>query len=372
MKIVIVSDAIYPYNKGGKEKKIFEISTRLAKKGHEVHMYTMKWWKENKKNKLENGVYLHAISPYYPLYAGKRRSFKEAIFFAFHCFALVKEDFDVIDVDHMPHLVIFPLKIICLLKGKKLIVSWNEVWGKKYWKKYIGNLGILAYYIEKASIALPDRIISISELTTAKLQNEFNRVHEVHTVNMGINYEQIEMIKPSEQKSDIIFAGRLLEHKNVDILIHAIAEVKHKYPQIKCTIIGEGPEKDTLEKLIQKYNLGKNIKIINFLPQQHELYALFKASKIFAFPSTREGFGIVVLEAHACGLPAIIIDHEDNASKNLITSNNGIRIPLDKQSLANAIVKLLETTINKTAIANTAKKYDWDLIANKTLEVYQK
>jgi len=44
MKIAIVSDSIYPYNKGGKEKRLFEIATRLVKYGHEITIYTMKWW----------------------------------------------------------------------------------------------------------------------------------------------------------------------------------------------------------------------------------------------------------------------------------------------------------------------------------------
>jgi len=70
MNIAIVSDAIYPYNKGGKEKKIFEISTRLVKKGHRVTIYCMKWWK-GKDIKVENGVILNAISPLYLYMQGK-------------------------------------------------------------------------------------------------------------------------------------------------------------------------------------------------------------------------------------------------------------------------------------------------------------
>jgi glycosyltransferase involved in cell wall biosynthesis len=105
MKIAFVSDAIYPYNKGGKEKRIYEISTRLAKRGHNVHVYCMKWWKEKGIHRIENGVHLHAISRYYSLYFGKRRSIKEAVMFAFACFKLIREDFDVINVDHIPHFV---------------------------------------------------------------------------------------------------------------------------------------------------------------------------------------------------------------------------------------------------------------------------
>src|SRR6185369_842907 len=104
MKIAIVSDAIYPYNKGGKEKRIFEISTRLVKKGHTVTIYTMHWWKGKEITRVENGVRLHGISPLYPLYSEERRSIRQAVLFALFCFKLINKDFDVIDADHMPHL----------------------------------------------------------------------------------------------------------------------------------------------------------------------------------------------------------------------------------------------------------------------------
>ena len=65
MKIAFVHDAIYPYNKGGKEKRLFEIVKRLSKK-HDIHIYCMKWWKGPKIIKRGN-VHLHALSKYVPL-----------------------------------------------------------------------------------------------------------------------------------------------------------------------------------------------------------------------------------------------------------------------------------------------------------------
>src|SRR5690242_17399471 len=84
-KIAIVSDAVYPFNKGGKEKRMYDVSTRLAARGHDVTIYCMKWW-EGEDEIIRDGVRLSAISPHYPLYAGGRRSIKEAIFFSLHCF----------------------------------------------------------------------------------------------------------------------------------------------------------------------------------------------------------------------------------------------------------------------------------------------
>ena len=119
---------------------------------------------------VDEGVQLKAISPYFPLYAGEKRSIKEALFFSLHCLKLIKEDFDIIDVDHMPHLVLFSTKIVALLKRKKLHVIWNEVWGISYWVKYMGPSGGLAALVEKITSMLPDKFTAVSEHTACVLK----------------------------------------------------------------------------------------------------------------------------------------------------------------------------------------------------------
>ncbi len=131
MRIAFVSDAIYPYNKGGKEKRLYDISTRLAKLGHDVHIYCMKWWDTKENDRVEHGVHLHAISPLLDLYTGKRRSIRQGLLFGISCLKLIKENWDIIDVDHMPFFPVIFTKVVCVLKRKKMIASWHEVWGKK-------------------------------------------------------------------------------------------------------------------------------------------------------------------------------------------------------------------------------------------------
>ncbi len=369
-KIAIVSDAIYPYNKGGKEKRIFEISTRLAKRGHYVHIYTMKWWK-GENIKVENGVTLHAISPLYPLYSGNRRSIKEAIFFALHCFKLLYEDFDVIEVDHMPHLILFPLKIVCLIRRKRLIVTWNEVWGRVYWIKYMGILGNISYFIEKLSVLMPDEIISVSYHTTKNLKHILGFTKKITTIPNGIDLELIRNTKPSKNKSDIIFAGRLLSHKNIDVLIKSISLLIKKHPKLKCIIIGDGPEKNKLLKLTDDLKLNHNIVFLNFFKKSKKLYALMKSSKVFVLPSTREGFGIVAIEANACNIPIITSKHKDNAAKDLVKKMEGFVIELNDKELARAI----DLQFNQKFTSNfleSEKKYNWNSITNKVNSIYLK
>jgi glycosyltransferase involved in cell wall biosynthesis len=370
-KIAVISDTAYPFFKGGKEKRIYDITTRLAARGYDVTIYCMKWWKENDRSILQNGVKLKAISPYYPIYAGKRRSIREAIFFALNCLRLVTKDFDVIDIDHMPHLVLFTTKIVCILKKKKMVVTWNEVWGKKYWQEYLGAAGTLAYMIEWISARLPDTIISISEHTTNDLRTVLGIKGPIITIPNGVDVEGISKIPAAAKGADVVFAGRLLSHKNVDVLIRAIAIVRKQHPEILTWIAGEGPEKESLQKLTHELDLEKNIIFLGFLPDEHELYRIMKASRMFVLPSTREGFGIVIVEANACGIPVITIDHEQNAGKDLITDGgNGALVKLDEAELARAIEKLLSSKRDPATYLSYAEKYDWTHILSKIENAY--
>ena len=159
--------------------------------------------------------------------------------FGLHCLKLIKEDFDVVDVDHMPFFPLYAVKLVCLLKRKKMFATWNEVWGLDYWKKFLGLLGYLAYLIEKVSLYLPDVIISISPHTTKRLREEMNMTKPIETIEMGIDLDFINSVKPAKETSDIIFIGRLLAHKNVDVLIKAVKLlITHHQSSITCFIIG--------------------------------------------------------------------------------------------------------------------------------------
>jgi len=345
MKIAFISDAVYPYMKGGKEKRLHEITKRLAKKGHDVHIYCMKWW-DGKDIIKEDGVYLHAISPFYELYTSEgKRSVKQAIMFSLHILPkMIKEKFDIIDVDNMPYFPIFSAWLLSKLKRKTLVVTWFEFWGE-YWFDYLGWKGFFGFMVEKIAKLLSKNIITISEHTKKRLKKEAN------IILCGIDLIEIKKAKPSKRKSDIIFIGRLTKEKNIELLIQT---VKDKYNII---IIGDGPDRNRLERIAKSY------KNISFLGKVKNVYSYLKSSRLFVMPSTREGFGIVVIEALAAGIPAVVLDYPDSASQYLIP----------KEFVANEknLLKKIDWAINQKANLNK-DKYSWDNIAKQVEEVYLK
>src|SRR3990167_6609849 len=94
-KIALVYDAIYPYIKGGGEKRFFDVGKRLSKK-YEVYFYGMKFW-EGKEVIKKRGMYYCGICKAVPLYDNKKRTISQAIYFGLASFKLLREDFDIMD-----------------------------------------------------------------------------------------------------------------------------------------------------------------------------------------------------------------------------------------------------------------------------------
>ena len=370
MKIAYVSDAIYPYNKGGKEKRLYDISTRLAARGHTVDMYCMKWWDSPELHRLENGVHLHAISPYYPLYDGERRSIKQGILFGLHCLKLLFARFDVIDVDSMPFFPILFTRIVCWLRLKRMYATWHEVWGLSYWREYLGAKGVVAFFIEWLSTRLPDYIISVSPLTTRRLDTHMHRRRGVETISCGIDSAHIRSVRPSPHTTDVLYAGRLLKHKNVPMLLQALYLLIEKGVEVRTLIVGHGPEKENLVEQAESLQLGESIEFIDFLPHHDDILARMKSAKVFVLPSEREGFGLAAIEANACGIPFITLDSPTNATTYLAEKGNGW-VFRDIEGLATLIEKVLATHPDVASSADVVEEYVWDRII-EALEGYYK
>lgn len=373
-KLALVYDAVYPWIKGGGEKRFYDIGTRLQQsKQYDVHFYGMKLWKGKDVIKKQ-GMHYHKLSKAIPLYNKDKRTISQSIMFGISSFKLLKADFDVIDCCGFPYFSLFPAKLACIIKRKPLYSTWHEVWGKEYWRSYLGWKGIFGYAIEKLASKMPNKIIAISDDTKYKLINQLKvNPNKIIVIPNGIDIKEIEKIPASKEKSDIIFAGRLLSHKNVDTLIESISYLKKtdsNYKNIKCIIVGDGPELNNLKALTKKLNLQKNIIFKGFIQKHEDVLSLIKSSKVFVLPSTREGFGIVVLEANACGVPVITVNSKNNASQYLIKNNiNGYVTEIHEKYIAKEISKALQkkSWITKEYV----KKYDWDNIIKQFMEVYE-
>ncbi|MCD6255660.1 MAG: glycosyltransferase family 4 protein [Deltaproteobacteria bacterium] len=372
MKIAYIYDAVYPWVKGGAEKRIYEIGKRLADKGHEVHWYGIGWWFEGNNGRTidHDGIILHGVCEPMQLYVDGRRSIKEAIYFAGKLLPkLVKERFDVIDCQEFPYFPCFTAKVHSLFRRTPLVITWHEIWDK-YWFEYLGKKGLFGWIVERLTAKLISKNIAVSERTKKDLESL--GVKNVKVIHNGIDFKKIKSVKPSEEESDIVFAGRLIKEKNVDVLIKAISLIKREISDIKCIIIGDGPEKEKLMKLAKELRVENNVKFVGFLENHNDVIAYMKSSKVFVLPSTREGFGIVALEANACGLPVVTVNHGRNAACDFVNGENGFVCELSAEDIAEKILIGLEMgKIVRRKCVENAMEYDWDGIAKKCEGIYR-
>lgn len=373
-----MSDVIYPFIKGGAEKRIYDLSKRLVQNGHEVHIFGIKWWKGEKVIE-KDGVIFHGVCNPVPLYTKGRRSIGEAVYFSCNLlWYLLKDDFDVVDCTQSPHLHCYAAKVASIVKKFPVIVTWHEAWTTNdYWESYMGPLGILGTVVDIGTRKVADEVIASSNKTKDDLVSMGVEVGKISVVPNGIDFDEIQNIPPSKEEFDIIFVGRMIKGKHVDILLRAVALLAKRFPKIKTGIVGYGPEDMYLKELAAKLDIVNNVRFFGFVNDHRDVMSIMKASKIFVHPSTQEGGpSIVALEANACGLPVIAVNHKMGISSELIVDGyNGFLIErLTPELVAEEVCLILENKkmgkeMRQNAI-NFARLYDWKRLINLIEDVY--
>lgn len=370
MKIAFVYDAIYPYVKGGVEKRVWELAVRLSCRGHEVHVLGMKFW-QGEDIIIQQGVILHGVCPARQLYKGGRRTVWQALYFGIHLITpLSREKFDIIDCQQFPYFSCFSAKLLSLIKKTPLVITWHEIWGD-YWYEYFGWKGLFGKTIERLVARLTSNNLAVSR-TTGKNLESLGLRGRITIIPNGVDIRKIRAVSPSKEPSDIIFVGRLIREKHVDLLIKAFKILVSAHPGLSMIIIGEGPERNTVSALIHALHLENQVHSLGFQDCHDDIFTYMKSSRICALPSTREGFGIAALEALACGLPVVTVDHPSNAIRDLITGRNGFLCQLSADELATTIGLGLEHhTEMRDACMVSAEPFDWDQIARDIEFYYQ-
>lgn len=157
-------------------------------------------------------------------------------------------------------------------------------------------------------------------------------------------------------KKNIISVGRLSKEKGYSDLIDVFKLVFEIYPDWKLNIIGDGMEKENLEKKIADYKLKKNIKLLGFKNKEYINETLLKSS-IYAMGSFSESFGIVILEAFSYGVPCVAFDSAVGATELISNNWDGYLIEnRDKEKMAKKIIELIKNQNRRIIMGNNGKK----------------
>jgi glycosyltransferase involved in cell wall biosynthesis len=365
---------MYPHSRGGREFRYQALLPRLAEHV-DVHVYTMRWW-QGPSVYSENGVTFHAMSPLLKMYTKSgRRSIIQGILFAVFSLRLLTAEFDVLDVDQIPYFPLIPLRLVATLRRKPLVATWHEVWGPRAWRQYLKGLGWLGWFVEWLALRLPDHIIAASAQTSARLHEHLGVNASVTTAPNGIDVAAIADVPVSPFRVDLVTVGRLIEHKRVHVLLDAIASLHARGIYATCRVIGDGPARGELEEQARFLGIDTAVDFCSDVHEQKELYALIKASRLFVSLSAREGFGIAVLEAIACGVPVLTTTAPDNLAQYLAARYSlGSVCGTGVQDVADAIAEILagSTAPDNGPLATDPwlAEYSWERMMQHIVTVY--
>lgn len=231
------------------------------------------------------------------------------------------------------------------------------------------------------------RVIVCSEYMRNEVIQAFNCPHQkVKVVYNGINTEKFEFEwedtelakwrahygRPDEKI--IMYVGRFVREKGIHVLLNAASVVLAKEPNTKFLIVGGG-HREHYEKFVRWYGLQDKVLFTGFMANR-SLHQLYRAADVAVFPSLYEPFGIVALEGMAAGTPVVASDA--GGLKEIVVHNQTGTSSYagDPQSLAWAIIKVLQDEKRAKTLTQNAKKrleedFSWSKLAVQTEAVYQ-
>jgi len=167
----------------------------------------------------------------------------------------------------------------------------------------------------------------------------------------------------------VLFAGRLIEHKNVDQLLEAFDAIADDH-NATLGIIGDGPERERLEAKHRTLTHADRVQFLGFLDDYEDVLGHMRAADVFASPSTREGFGITYAEAMAAGCTVIGADHPDSAADEVI-GDAGYLVEPTVDALSGTLQRVLDGERPPENPVERANRYDWDRVADQAEAAFQ-
>lgn len=375
--LAILYDAAYPFLDGGGQRRIFEIAKAFVAAGWHVNWYALHTWDGPSRQERE-GIIYHGLGQNVRFYGDDgRRALRQALVYG-RGVLFSKADFasyDLVWCGQWPFFHLLALFVRLVSWRTRLLVDWWEVWGCRRWLSYHPLLGIGGWLMETGLIKLVTRlghVISISESGARQIVLLGGRQSHIHHIPNGIDMERLDAVPAANGEADLISFGRLVDHKNIDHFIRALALLKKDGRTLSADIVGDGPLRPMLENLAIELGVKENITFHGRLDDV-SLVALLKRAKVFVHPSTKEGGGsITLLEANACGLPAVCYNHPLGIDPALIVEGvtGLLATPVTPRALAGAIAAMLEAR-ERADLGSACKRYaadfDWKVISQKYL-----
>jgi glycosyltransferase involved in cell wall biosynthesis len=342
MRVLVVYDCLFPYTIGGGERWYRNLVERLAAEGHEVTYLTLRQWDRGRSPDLP-GIDVRVAGPRMALYAGGRRRIGPPLVFGagvlWHLLRRGRR-YDVVHTASFPFFSLLAAALARPLHRYGLVVDWFELWSRAYWRDYLGAAGgRIGWAVQTLCLRVPQRAFTLAEATAARLRAA--GVHGDVEVLTGLQDVPPAASAPQAAGPVVVFAGRHIPEKRAPALVRGFAALRERAPELRLTVYGDGPDRAEVLALIESEGLRAVASAPGFV-ERDELEASLAGALCMVLPSRREGYGLVVVEAAARGVPSVVVADPDNAATELVDEgeNGFVAASAEPQDIADAILRV--------------------------------
>jgi len=341
MRICLVFDCLYPYTVGGGERWYRALAEGLAARGHTVTYLTRLQWDPQAGAGVQ-GVNVVAVTPAMELYVHGRRSIAVQVRFGLGVLSHLLRRGGDYDVVQTPGLHFSLLAVLAARPARrfKVVVDWFEVWTREYWREYLGGLaGRLGWLGQRLMVRSRHEALCFSRLHARRLEELGHR--GPITLVEGLSVLPAADPQPGAAEPLVVFAGRQIREKQASAIVPALALAREQIPALRAEIFGDGPDRAEVLRRIEQFGLNGAVRAPGFA-SAGEVRDTLRRALCHLFPSRREGYGLVVVEAASLGTPTVVVRSPDNAAVELVDDgvNGVVAESAEPHDLAEAILRV--------------------------------
>lgn len=350
---------------GGAEVHLHEIFSRIAGQGYDVTLLSCKFSGAKTTENID-GI---EVMRY-----GGESTFNLTVpwFLRKH---LAHRVFDIIieDINKIPFLLPW------FFKEPPVMVLLHHLFGRVFYRETNPVFATYLYFMERLipHVYRHCFIEVVSESCRDELLQMGMLANNISVVHNGLNTRFIEdqENKIPKEPGLIVYLGRLKKYKNVDHLIQAMTIVHEEVPGARLVIVGTGNRRQALESMTRALGLVEVVEFAGYLTETDK-FRLLRRAEVAAYPSTKEGWGITVIEANACGVP-VVATRVPGLCDAVIDGETGLLTPLgNPEAMAGALVRLLRDTDERERLGQNAlmrsRSYSWEDTARETLQIIER
>ncbi|MEA2071883.1 MAG: glycosyltransferase family 4 protein [Asgard group archaeon] len=387
LSVLMLSWEFPPFKVGGLAAHVNDLSKTLIKKGLEIHVLTCSF-PETKEYELVDGVHVHRFNAYeIPAPEFLQWDLNMNLLMEQKAIELMeKYTFDLFHAHDwlvasagisLKHLYRKPLiaTIHSLERGRRdglhedgqrmidqienLLIQ--EAWHNIVCSQYMQSLCQFSFDFPPQKISIIPNGVRYDEFYLDLLQEELEKHHQKYV---------------AEDEKIVGFIGRLVPEKGVDVILRSVKTILHDHPKAKFVIAGEGWHCANLQNLAKSLGIEDKVFFTGYLPDE-DFLPFFQVVDVLVIPSTYEPFGIVALEGMATRTPIVVSD-VGGLSEIVDNRWTGLKVPPnDPEALASAVVELLNNPsfgsfLVKNAFEKIKHVYDWSIIADQTINIYER